>query len=151
MKIITIQHIKDALNRIKSLIGETLTTTVEAINEVEQTIPKKVSQLENDAGYLTESTANTTYILSGADGVITLNGSDQSKTSVNMQDLVKTPQITNNLTTSVSGTALDASQGKILYDMLGGIKFKVMSKVEYNSLETHDSTTIYIIPDEGGE
>lgn len=81
MKIISLQYIKEGFSRIKRLIGETLTSTVEAITEVESKIPKKVSQLENDTGFITNSEANTTYTISKSGATITLTGSDGSEDS----------------------------------------------------------------------
>ncbi len=105
-------------------------------------VPTKISELENDAGYKTTDN-NTTYALSKSGATITLTGSDGSKTSVtdanttygvvttsanglmSSRDKSKLDgiasganktSITNSLTATVAGTALDAVQGKTLND-----------------------------------
>ena len=81
-RLITLQQIQKCLNSVKELIGQALDTTVDALSELQSKIPTKTSELENDAGFLTASTANTTYDLSRDGNSIVLTGSDGSKYSV---------------------------------------------------------------------
>lgn len=128
MKIISLQDIKEAFIRIKSLIGETLTSTVDAITEVENKIPKKVSQLENDTGFITDSEANTTYALSKSKATITLTGSDGSEYSETFTKsdigLSNVPNVsTNNQvpTFSQASSRINIASGETLTVILGKI------------------------------
>ena len=128
MKIISLQDIKEAFIRIKSLIGETLTSTVDAITEVENKIPKKVSQLENDTGFITDSEANTTYALSKSNATITLTGSDGSEYSETFTKsdigLSNVPNVsTNNQvpTFSQASSRINIASGETLTVILGKI------------------------------
>lgn len=54
---------------------------------------------------------------------------------------------TSAVTTSVSSTSTDTQvpSAKALYDQLGGLKLVKLTQSEYNALQTHDSSTLYII------
>lgn len=54
---------------------------------------------------------------------------------------------TSAVTTSVSSTSTDSQvpSAKAVYDQLGGLKLVKLSQSEYNALQTHDSSTLYII------
>lgn len=83
-KLITLQQIQKCLNSVKELIGQVLSTTVDALSELQSKIPTKTSDLKNDAGFLTDaSILNTTYNLSRDGDSIVLTGSDGNKYSVN--------------------------------------------------------------------
>ena len=54
---------------------------------------------------------------------------------------------TSAVTTSVSSTSTDSQvpSAKAVYDQLGGLKLVKLSQSEYNALQTHDSSTLYVI------
>lgn len=54
---------------------------------------------------------------------------------------------TSAVTTSVSSSSTDSQvpSAKAVYDQLGGLKLVKLSQSEYNALQTHDSSTLYII------
>lgn len=75
------------------------------------TVPVKVSQLTNDAGYIT-SDHNTTYTLSKTGSTITLTGSDGSVTTVADSDTKIT------IDSALSAASLNPVQNKIIYSEL---------------------------------
>ena len=81
-RLTTLQQIQKCLNLVKELIGQVLDTTVDALSELQSKIPTKVSELENDAKYVTEAGINSTYELTRDGNSIVLTGSDGSKNSV---------------------------------------------------------------------
>lgn len=87
-RLTTLQQIKKCLNSVKELIGEVLSTTVDALSELQNKIPTKTSDLDNDAGFITSSVANTTYNLSKDGSNIKLIGSDGSESSVSDNDTI---------------------------------------------------------------
>lgn len=54
---------------------------------------------------------------------------------------------TSAVTTSMSSTSTDSQvpSAKAVYDQLGGLKLVKLSQSEYNALQTHDSSTLYVI------
>ena len=54
---------------------------------------------------------------------------------------------TSAVTTSVSSSSTDSQvpSAKAVYDQLGGLKLVKLSQSQYNALQTHDSSTLYII------
>ena len=54
---------------------------------------------------------------------------------------------TSAVTTSVSSTSTDTQvpSAKAVYDQLGGLKLVKLTQNEYDALQTHDSSTLYII------
>ena len=54
---------------------------------------------------------------------------------------------TSAVTTSVSSTSTDSQvpSAKAVYNQLGGLKLVKLSQSQYNALQTHDSSTLYII------
>ena len=54
---------------------------------------------------------------------------------------------TSAVTTSVSSTSTDSQvpSAKAVYDQLGGLKLVKLSQSEYDALQTHDSSTLYVI------
>ena len=54
---------------------------------------------------------------------------------------------TSAITTSVSSTSTDSQvpSAKAVYDQLGGLKLVKLSQSEYDGLQTHDASTLYII------
>ena len=61
-KLTTVTQLKSAAERVKGFVGGVIETVIGAIEETEQKIPTKVSQLENDSGYKTTDTTYTVTI-----------------------------------------------------------------------------------------
>ena len=54
---------------------------------------------------------------------------------------------TSAVTTSVSSSSTDTQvpSAKAVYDQLGGLKLVKLTQSEYDALQTHDSSTLYVI------
>ena len=69
--------------------------------------------------------------------------SDTDSTDIFNFHLVETSAVT----TSVSSTSTDSQvpSAKAVYDQLGGLKLVKLTQSEYDGLQTHDASTLYII------
>ena len=96
------------------------------------TIPSKVSELENNSGFITKSVSNLDnyYTKSEVDEKeITLNGSSVSSPSF--------------YAPTTSGTEYPSA--KCVYDWMSGIKIVALTQTQYDALVTKDSNTLYFI------
>lgn len=116
--------------------------------KVNITVPTKVSELTNDAGYLTGETANTTYELSKDGNTITLTGSDGSTTSVTDSDTTYKVASSSTLGLVKSGTdiTVDTSGNVSVNDnshkhMVSNISDLTATASELNVLDGITATT----------
>ena len=137
------------------------------------TIPSKVSELENNSGFITKSVSNLDnyYTKSEVDEKeIILNGSSVSSpsfyaptTSGNIGEVLKSggngaaptwdtlnlgakEDNVNKVTSmSSSSTNVQYPSAKCVYDWMSGIKIVALTQTQYDALVTKDSNTLYFI------
>lgn len=103
--------------------GEDLSVN-ESSRKVNIVIPTKVSELENDSKFVTESGANTTYELKKVGSEITLVGSDGSETSVTDENTVL------EVDEELSDTSTNPVQNKVVKEALDKITAITTDKID---------------------
>lgn len=86
MKLLTLQQIQKSLNTVRVLISEVLTTTVDAITELNNKIPTKVSQLENDLGYKTTTGSGLIDFMVDDDGNLIVYNSEEDSVNIGINE-----------------------------------------------------------------
>ena len=146
MKLLTLQQIQKALTSVKALISEVLTNTIEALTELENKIPSKVSELENDSGYLTSSTANTTYELKQSKNVMSLVGSDGKTTTATItpDDVGAVKKSGDTMTGALTATSFNGNwNGRNYANTVGCVPVQIGYSADSNNAGTsfHDYMT----------
>lgn len=142
MKLLTLQQIQKALTSVKALISEILTDTVEALTELETKIPSRVSELENDSGYLTSSTANTTYELKQSKNVMSLVGSDGKTTTATItpDDVGAVKKSGDTMTGALTATSFNGNwNGRNYANTVGCVPVQI----SYSSTATNNEGTTF--------
>ena len=121
--------------KVTAVSGKGLST-----NDYDAEAKAKVDAIPDSPKY-----TDTTYITATTSTAGLMSADDKAKLDAIEAGATATT-ITNDLTATAAGTALDAAQGKILKDMFGEVtQFRTMTKADYDALATKDPTTIYFV------
>ena len=138
----------DSVNEENLLEGATAHNASGEQIEGNVLVPTKISQLENDSGFLNDS---STVNFEQASQRINIQSSDSIKIILGkikkwFNDLKPHAFLNpiNNLLTTVSGSALDAMQGKVLDDKISALneslEWKQIGTIQGTNVLTHDFT-----------